>query len=133
MKTFKYFIAPLLVVIGFAVVIHAEGLKHLVWQTPGTNLVAIASSDATSSVIAIGTTTPNHVRVFATISNTNPATTAAIGAKLGALYGTTATFDVLIPPNGSHTFYFGDGYNGPISVRATNTTALNFIYWEGGY
>lgn len=136
MKTFKYLVGTavaMLVLFGSTNLIQAEGLRHLVWQTPGTNLTAIAGNDSTTSVIVVGSTLASHVRTIATVSNTNSGSTAAIGVKIGGLYSTTATFDVLVPPSGSHTFLFGEGYNGTLAIRSTNNTALTFIYWEGGY
>jgi hypothetical protein len=81
----------------------------------------------------VGSTASGHNRLWAEIINTNAAATAAIAVKVSGVFSTTATADVTVPAGSEHTFNFGEGYNGPLSIRSTNGVTLNFIYWEGGY
>ena len=136
MKTLKYFVAisvAFLVVVGITTAIRAEGLRHLVWQTPGTNLTTVAWNDTTTSPAIIPSAAAGHNRLFATITNTN-AGSAMIAVKLGLFACcTNATPDVYVPAASSYKFDFGEGYNGPISIRNTNGAAgVTFQYWDGG-
>lgn len=138
MKTLKYLFASVIavvLVVSLSSVLQAEGLRHLVWQSASTNYLSISSTDSTNTVNMINGPQAGHVRLWAYIANTNSVVTAkGLLVKLGGLYPTTGTPDVTIPPGTSHTFYFGEGYNGQISVRNVGTTTVvPFLYWEGGY
>lgn len=131
MKTLKHLVA-IAVVIGVCATLRAEGLKHIVWQTPGTNIVVIASADTTSNPI-ISNSLTGRLRTEAHIQNTN--LIQSVGIKLSGTFPNVSTNspDYIIPPKGSLTLYFGEGYSGSITARALTNGTQPIIYWDAGY
>lgn len=116
-----------LLVIGSKLYAQAFGSEgHIVSELGGTNVTIIASNSTASAVIGQSITN-GSVRWQSVINNTNP---VGVAVKFSGTFPTNATPDMVIPGNSHPALYWAEGYNGPISMRATNNTALTLIYNE---
>lgn len=109
----------------YAQAFDSEG--HIVSSLGGSNVTGIASNTVGSAVVGQSITN-GSVRWQIVVSNTNASLGLAV--KLSGTFPPGTTPDYLIAPNSHPAIFLGEGYNGPISIRSTNATALQFIYNE---
>ena len=74
-----------------------------------------------------------HISVF---SNTNTVAGKDIYVRFDSTFRTNeynaGNWDIVIPANSTVAVPYGEGYDGAISVRQTNSAFLTLVYWEGG-